>query len=220
MEQFLDDPNTYASLITAAATAVLAVWTGTLWFENRSLRKAGSSPEMVAYLMPHPDGHGGIHFVLANVGRGPAFNVSFDFVYDEADFKAHDAMLLNDPERTAISVVPQDEQLRTLIGISHHLYDQKAGPLQPFAVRIAYQDVFGRKIKRERVLDIRQFAGLRGILEKSNERKVSEALEHIEKHIGTIARQSTRFTAFVDTTKISDSYVQKAKGDLGNDKDT
>ncbi|UJW86905.1 hypothetical protein [Devosia sp. SL43] len=216
MQQFLADLNTNANLITAAATAILAILTGILWFENRSLRKAGSSPEVVAYLLPHPDGHGGVHFILANVGRGPAFKVAFEFLYDEEDFKAHDALLLNDAERTAIAVLPQDEKIKALIGISFRLYGQvdKAdiGPLKPFTVRITYQDVFGSKLKRENIIDIRQFAGLLGVLEKSNERKVSQSLEDIEKHLAAIARQSARFSAFVDTTQMADTYVQKAKG--------
>ena len=79
----------FANYITASATVAIAGLTFFLWYENRTLRKAGSSPELVAYLSPHPDGHGGIEFVLANVGRGPAFDVTFDLICDEEDFKAH-----------------------------------------------------------------------------------------------------------------------------------
>lgn len=216
MEHLFAELDGYSNLITATATAVLALLTGILWFENRSLRKAGSSPEIVAYLLPHPDGNGGVHFVLANVGRGPAFNIAFDLDYDEDDFKAHGARLLNDPQRRPISVLPQDEKIRALIGISFELYgkigEKDIGPLKPFKVRLAYNDVFGNKRKHERTLDIRQFEGLLGVLEKSNERKVSEALERIEKHMASIARQSSRFSALVDVTRIGDTHVQKAKG--------
>lgn len=208
--------NSYANLITAAATAVLAVLTGVLWHENRSLRKAGSSPEVVAYLLPHPDGHGGVHLVLANVGRGPAFNVTFDLDYDEDDFESHRVILLNDPERRPISALPQDEKIRSLIGISFQLYgkiDQNdIGPLKPFKVITTFYDIFGRKMIRERVLDIKQFAGLAGILDKSNERKISESLEKVEKHLASIAKQSSRFSAFVDVTEIGDARLKKAKG--------
>lgn len=216
MSELLACVNSYANLITAAATAVLAVLTGILWHENRSLRKAGSSPEVVAYLLPHPDGHGGVHFVLANVGKGPAFNVTFDLDYDEGDFELHRTMLINDPERQPISVLPQDEKIRSLIGISFQLYgkiDQNdIGPLKPFKVVTTFYDIFGKKMIRERVLDIRQFAGLAGVLEKSNERKISESLEKAEKHLASIAKQSSRFSALVDVTKIGDAHLQKAKG--------
>lgn len=207
----------YANYITAFATAVIACLTLFLLFENRTLRKAGSSPELVAYLSPHPDGHGGIEFVLANVGRGPAFDVTFDLICDDEDFKAHDVMVVNDPERMPITVIPQDVQQRALFGISYVLYGnangKDIGPLKPFKVRISYSDIFGRKQPpRERTIDIRQFAGLPGVLAKSNAYKMAQSLESIEKHLGTISKQAAKFSAFVDVTELKDSYVQKRKG--------
>lgn len=223
MENVLAMLNTNAGLISAIATVVIAALTAVLWFENRSLRKSGAAPEIVSYLLPHRDGNGAVQFVLANVGRGPAFNVSFELLNDEADFAAHDVMLINDPERMPISVLPQDETMSALLGISYHLYgkvDEKdIGPLKPFKVRMMFSDIFGRKHKSERTLDIRQFAGLRGVLEKSNDRKISEALEKIERHMAQVARQSSRFSAFVDTTEFKDECVRKAKGAPHSDSD-
>jgi len=80
-----------------------------------------------------------------------------------------------------------------------------------------YHDIFGRKKDREQKVDIRQFAGLPGIIEKSNERKISESLEKIEKHMENIARKSAQLSAFVDITKINDARIKKAKGDPGSD---
>src|SRR5690606_3572045 len=207
----------YANAVTAIATTVLAALTFVLWGENRKLRKAGFSPEVVAYLQPHPDGHGGIQFVLANVGRGPAFNVRFDLEYDEADFAAHNAMLGNDMQRTAISVIPQNESIKSLIGISFQLYgkvgEKDLGPLKPFKVRTTYNNIIAQTMSRERVIDIRQFSGLLGVIEKSDQRKVSQSLEAIESHLAKIARQSTRFSAYVDTTSIADPHQRSAKGE-------
>ncbi|TIW46190.1 MAG: hypothetical protein E5V71_05045, partial [Mesorhizobium sp.] len=103
--------DTYANLIGAASTFAIALLTVFLWAENRRMRKAGAAPEVVAYLTPHPDGHGGIQFVLANVGRGPAYGLTFEFIYDEKDFASHAVMLVNDKERTPLTVLPQDEKL-------------------------------------------------------------------------------------------------------------
>lgn len=217
MNQFFAVLNAHSSLITAVATTVLAVLTGILWFENRSLRKAGSSPEVVAYLLPHPDGNGGIQFVLANVGRGPAFKVGFTLEYDEEDFVTHKALLTNDITRQPISVLPQDEAVRALIGISFELAgnvgDVKIDPLKPFKVLLTYFNVSGKIMKREVMLDINQFAGLPGILAKSNERKISESLEKIEKQMSAIARYSSYLPALVDITKVGDRDVQKKQGE-------
>jgi hypothetical protein len=59
-----------------------------------------------------------------------------------------------------------------------------------------------------------QFAGLRGVLDKSNERNIAESLNRIEGHLSTLAGQSARVSAFVDVTQFGDQYVKKVKGDL------
>jgi hypothetical protein len=170
----------------------------------------------VAYLTPHPDGHGGIQFILANVGRGPAFDLTFDLRYDETDFKSHDVLLANDKERTSITVLPQDEKVASLFGIGFELYGKihgkDIGPLKPFDVLIKYSDSLGRKLKRDIRIDIRQFAGLPGIFDKSHGRDIAQSLKAIDGHLATIARESRRFIGFVDQTEISDTFVRKAKG--------
>ncbi len=207
----------YANYVTAFATVAIAVLTLVLWLENRTLRKAGSSPELVAYLSPHPDGHGGIEFVLANVGRGPAFDVTFELIHDEGDFEAHEVLVVNDRDRMPISVIPQDAQQRALFGISFVLYgisaDKDVGPLKPFEVCIRYSDISGNKLSRRRRIDIRQFAGLRGLLSHSNAIRIANSLASIDKHLATISRQSERFSAFVDTTEMKDRVKQMRKGD-------
>lgn len=216
MDQVISVLNEHANLIAAVSTLTVAILTLFLWFENRALRKVGMAPEIVAYLSPHVDGTGAIEFVLANVGRGPAFRVKFQLSYDKADFEAHHVHLLNDQSRTPISVLPQDDKIRSLFGISYILYgkinDQDIGPLKPFEVEIEFFDLLGKKRRTKRAIDIRQFAGLSGILQKSSLGQVVQSLDKIESHLSTIARQSARFSAFVDTTQIQDSFIQQTKG--------
>lgn len=215
MKILLIELNHYSNLITAAATVALAVLTAFLCFENRFLRKAGAAPEIVAYLAPNADGSGAVEFVLANIGRGPAFNVKHAFAADDADFEAHRVMLVNDENRTPISVIPQGEKLVVFFGVGFELYGNigkdKIGPLKPFAVRIEYSDIFNRRHMSNRFIDIRQFAGLRGIISKSNMRIMADSLEGIEKHLASMAHQTRRSSAMIHTTQISDQYVQKKK---------
>lgn len=212
----LDGFAEYAPLIGAASTAAIAVLTVFLWFENRTLRRAGSSPEVVAYLKPHTDGSGAIEFVMANVGKGPAFGIEYSLVCDESDFESHRVMIRNEPGRMPISVLPQDEVMKSLFGISFELFGdvgrEDIGPLQPFKVAISYKDIAGRRFQRERAFDVKQFEGLRGVLAKSNERRIASATEKIEKHLSVISQQSQRFAAFVDTTELRDKFVKKTRG--------
>lgn len=95
--------------------------------------------------------------------------------FEEDDFKSHHATIFNDPNRMPITVLPQGEKTRALLGVGFRLYGDvngtDIGPLKPFKVRMQYHDIFGRKKDREQKVNIRQFAGLPGIIEKSNERK-------------------------------------------------
>jgi hypothetical protein len=76
-----------ASAVSAIATVVLAMttivyaWhTWQLAKENRLLRRAGTDPQVVAYATLNPRVFGAIDFVIANIGKGPAQNVSFEIL--------------------------------------------------------------------------------------------------------------------------------------------
>jgi hypothetical protein len=216
-ENIVDVANRYAALISAISTAAIALLTAFLWFENRALRRAGSSPDIVAYLLPHPEGTGAVEFILANVGRGPAFDVAFRFDCDKDDFAEHNVLLENDKDRTPLSVLPQGEKVKSLFGISFELYgkasDPDVGPLKRFTVDITYQDALGRSHRSRRAVDIKQFAGLKGILAKSSSAKSAETLDKIEKHLQAISRQAGRYVSLVDVTDIADQQRRKKKGD-------
>lgn len=203
--------------VTAGSTLAVALLTAFLWMENRRLRNAGSSPLVVAYLSSHTDGNGAVEFVLSNVGHGPAFQLNFTFECDESDFKSHKVLLINDAERMSTNVLPQGESIRALFGIGFELYgnlgDTKLQPLKPFRVRVTYKNSSGKIHSDNRTIDIRQFAGLRGVVAKSNPAKMAQTLEKIEGHLSVISRQAGRFSAFVDVTELRDEVVRKKKGD-------
>ena len=90
MNEILNGIAANPGAVTAAATVVIAfsaVFTAIvarmLARENRLLRKAGTEPKVVAYLTIPPLYRIFWNFVLANVGQGPARNVSFKFDADE-----------------------------------------------------------------------------------------------------------------------------------------
>jgi hypothetical protein len=216
MENILDFLDRYAVLTSALSTLCIAILTAFLWFENRALRKSGASPDVVAYILPHEEGSGAVEFILANVGRGAAFDVVFQFECDEDDFSAHNVLLENDKDRMPLSVIPQGEKVKSLFGISFELYgklsDRDIGPLKPFTVSVSYKDALGRTHKGKRIVDIKQFSGLKGILAKSPSAKSAETLDKMEKHLQAISQQATRYISLVDVTEFADLQRQKKKG--------
>jgi hypothetical protein len=207
--------NAFATLATAGATVALAYLTYRLAWESRSLRKAGSEPRIVSYLEPHPEGHGGVNFVLANIGQGPAFDVRFAFVYDDEDFKAHDVLLKNDEVRTNLTVIPQGQKVAALFGVGYVLFgsDAKGGTiLKPFEVQVSYRDIEGRSRASSAKIDVRQFAGLPGLANKPPVIAIAKSLEKIEQHLGQLPGIVSAQQQLVDSTRLSDSYIRRTKG--------
>lgn len=140
----------------------------------------------------------------------------FQFECDEDDFSAHNVLLENDKDRMPLSVIPQGEKVKSLFGISFELYgklsDRDIGPLKPFTVSVSYKDALGRTHKGKRIVDIKQFSGLKGILAKSPSAKSAETLDKMEKHLQAISQQATRYISLVDVTEFADLQRQKKKG--------
>lgn len=203
----------YSDTITAIATAVIAGLTFILAVENRRLRKAGTEPEVVAYLTPHQDGTGGINFVLENIGRGAARNVKFNLEYDEDDFSSHGVFLVNNPDRTAIGVLPWGEKISSLFGISFRLAkgnDEKQPPLKPFNVIVTYNNINGKPMRSVQTLSIAQFLGLPGFASKPYLKQIADSLCNIDKSLAALAKAAPHLET-LETTTISDTVVQKAK---------
>lgn len=162
---FLKTPEG-ASLTTALATVVLTVttmiyaWlTAQLARENKLLRRAGTEPQIVAYLWPHPRVTGPLQFILANVGQGPALDVSFRLTKGGDDFEDHDA---NFPEPSVpLTVIPHGERYEVFFAMGWDLL--KAPRLKPFSVEVNYKDLSKRRHAAVFEIDVTQFDGRRTI---------------------------------------------------------
>jgi hypothetical protein len=170
-----------ASLTTALSTVVLTAttmvyaWlTAILAKENRLLRKAGTEPQIVAYLSPHPGITGPLQFILANVGQGPAFEVRFRVVSGGEEFQKRQAQL---PQpKVPLTVIPQGGRYETLFGMAWDLLGEPR--LQPFVVEVRYRDLKKREHLASYSLDVQQFEGLTRISEDSQQ-EVVKALKDI-----------------------------------------
>jgi hypothetical protein len=209
--------NGNASLISALATVAIAWLTFSLAGENRKLRKAGQTPQVVAYLIPHPDGNGAVNIVFANIGLGLAKEVVFNIICDEDDFNAHRVVMKTFKGSAPINVIPSGEKIVALFGIGFELFGNIANspikPLKPFTVRIEFADLNGRKISTISEIDIRQFDGLAGLMNKPALREIETTLKSMDKRFEVLARASKSFVNFVDSTSMGDQFRQVRKGD-------
>ena len=168
--------TTVATMIMAL-TSLATVWlTITLNRENKLLRKAGTEPEVVAYLLIDQRYKNVLNLVVANIGQGPARNVRFHFEADAADFSAHDVQLAATGDRPAIGLLPQGERISAFFGTGPDLF--KPPQLRPFKIRVEFEDLRGRRRSAKFDLDIAEFHGL-VTLGSTAEHEMAEALKTI-----------------------------------------
>ncbi|MFP4386913.1 MAG: hypothetical protein ACLFP8_07630 [Alphaproteobacteria bacterium] len=183
---FLD---AYDGLITSIATGFIAYLTYHLVQENRILRQVGTEPEVIAYLIPHPKGHGGINFIIENIGLGVAKNLSFSLECDQDDFASHNVLLNNDPARTQFAFLPAKEKISALFGVSFELAGSNCNGewLKPFDVILEYQDIKNRKHKKKYTLDLSCYRGLKGgTLDEPTIETISKSLANIDKNFQSL----------------------------------
>jgi hypothetical protein len=170
--KFLNDNATGISAIAAAvsmiATIVLAITTivyarstAVIAEENRLLRKAGTEPDIAAYLIPHPVHLVVINLVVANVGQGPAYDVEIEFDADPADFADHNVRYQARQRRRIASVLPQGERYVQVFGAGEDLF--KGGALRDFTIVSRFKDARGNQ-KSDSVVQvsIKDFEGYGG----------------------------------------------------------
>ena len=165
---FLSQPKWHSAL-TAISTLFIALLAGvSAWLtrsliqENKLLRKAGTEPRVVAYLAHHPYLWEFFNFVLANVGRGPARNVSFRILAaDEGDFESHEVALKNSAERTPLGFLPQEEMYTAFFGSGVEIMGEPR--LRPFQVEVSYENMEGKQLSELFELDVAQFEGFSSI---------------------------------------------------------
>jgi hypothetical protein len=213
--------NGNQGVVTAGATAVIALasivtaWiTAALAKENRLLRKAGTEPEVVAYLMADPRFPNVVNLVLANIGQGPALDVEFSLDGDQADFEAHEVRLRNDEHRKPIAVLPHAERLTAFFGTGPELL--KEPQLKPFAMSLTYADVRRKRRARRFNLDVAQFKGI-STVGRPSDYEAAEALKQIADRIkdwsSGFARLKVEAITTAERERRDREFVEKARRD-------
>lgn len=200
-----------ATILSAFATVAIAVLTMLLWKENRLLRKAGSNPMVVAHFDIHPDGTGGVNMSLSNIGTGPALDVSFEIQANQENFNQYSIQLDVARKRAPMTLIAQEEKVSFLFGVSFNLFRPKntdqleslgSKPLDPFEVIVKWRAVGREAWSQEKyVLDISQYAGLPGMMNKPPSLKIVEELQGIKKQLSKITGWEHSMVDLVDATK-------------------
>jgi len=209
-----------ATVLSGFSTLVIAVLTVFLWRENRLLRKAGSDPKLVAYYEPHPDGTGGLNIAIANVGKGPAKDVYFQFQGNAEDFSKYDLALDCSRRRGPIATIPQDGKISVFFAVGYQLFSPRCGgeidsekPIDPFYIRLEWKGLSGLKRYSDRfLLDVQPYSDLPGFINKPHLLKLVDSVDKVGKQVGALKPEVGRLANLIDASRLDSATVQKAKG--------
>lgn len=198
-------------MVSAVATVVYAYYTksivsltGNLVEENRLLRQAGMEPDVIACLIPNPLHIQNLHFVLLNLGKGSAKNVSFSIEADEADFVSHKVEIDNSLARVPITIIPPGGKVSYSFGYASTLFSKP--PLRPFSVNVVCQNTFGQTFNKTSNLDISQFEGTVGLSDSTHQ--IAASLNAIARDVSSYVSRDRWRNLFRNRVVRSESEVQ------------
>ncbi|MFN3834741.1 MAG: hypothetical protein ACK4NO_02450 [Glycocaulis sp.] len=127
-------------------------------------------------------------------------------------------MVENDAERSAINVLPQNENVQFIFGIGFELFGkidrEQIDILKPFEIEVAYADMLGRRKVETTEINIAQYRGLRGMIQTPHQKRIADSLEKISKQIDRFMRTNFASTTdTVETTGVEDSFVTRTSAE-------
>ncbi len=175
--------------ITAVSTLVMAVATYTIARVSARTLKAGTTPQVVAYLEKHFHDHivPLITIVLENVGQGVAQNVVYQLHFeDDAGQQQAKKLFLANKKALKMDFLSPGARREMTLGSTSDLYDQGAesSVVGPFCVTVQYENLAGKRYKEQTfTLDPSDFEGTGGE-GTSPFVDIQSSLRKIEKHLG------------------------------------
>ena len=207
--------STHHSIVSAVATVVIAVsalvtvWlTRSLVKENKLLRNVGEEPRVVAYLESDPRAVGYINFTLANVGRGPARKVEFEFDFDARFFGSGGVAPMNQSGRKPIGFILQGDKNCMYFGSGGRLLGDD--PLPPFHAQLRWENLNGRKFRETYDMDVGQFRGMFAT-ESPRDKEIADSLKKIAKRLDSFATVGSTGRLKVETMTATEAREQQKR---------
>lgn len=202
--------NSNNGAITAIATVVLAFITFWYALVTQQLLKVGSTPQVVAYIVPNRTEISVLEFVLANLGKGPAYNVTVEILVGREELLAKKGTILE--PRVPILVIPQDEKIVTTFGSYFDLLEEPR--LRPVTIRVSYQNSRGKKFSEITHIDISQYDGLAGQIETPL-KIISSSIKKIEQTMSgwNMSRLKVETITSAENQKQREEWRKKAQAE-------
>ena len=179
----------YATVVMCFATVLMMLATWIVAKANQKIIKAEETPKVVVLLdfNPMPIEDWKFDIVLANIGRGPARDVSFEFDPGDNDLSDEQPtikVLSTTMGNMFFEWMPQGHKI--VLGSIYHNPDNL--PSSPCKARVKYVNIHGKSAKDETYpLDLTNKKGI-GVMKGWRRplfEKISDTLARIEKHLSS-----------------------------------
>lgn len=178
-----------ATVVMCLVTAVMTLATRRIAKANQQIIKAGETPKVIVFLdfNPMPIESWKCDIVLANIGQGPARDVSFEFDPGDNDIseaqKQHSIRILSTMGDMFFEWIPQGHKI--VLGSIYQNPDPDSR-LLPCKASVNYVNIHGASAKGETYpLDMSTKKGI-GVMKGWRRplfKKISDTLERIESHL-------------------------------------
>ena len=173
--------NDAANTILTCITVVLSVF---LTYQNVSLRREQSLPKCISYLDIKSSGL--VLFAIENVGRGPAYDLSFTCKSSGGNIGSEQFQEVISAKNKPFAIFNPRQLVTYFYGVGNKLIAEEEEQYRPVTVTLQYSDAFGKTHENDHVLDITSFRHV--MLDRSSSDNISRSLERLEKSVTDISR--------------------------------
>ena len=182
----------YATVVMCIVTAIMTLATWRVAKANQKMIKAEETPKVVAFLdfNPMPIEAWKFDIVLANIGQGPARDVSFEFDPGDNDLSNGQPTIkiLATMGDMCFEWMPQGHKV--VLGSIYHNPDNLPSPCK---ARVKYVNIHGKSAKDETyALNLTNKKGI-GVMKGWRRplfQKISDTLTRIENHLSRFHRDA------------------------------
>jgi len=162
--------NLIFSAVVMAATVVYAMLTASLVRETKRMRRAQTDPDVAVYLEHDEHNIGVLHFVVKNIGSGPAYDLKFELNdMRMRDWGAESIQRLSLWEKGLPYLAP-GSSIRTVAGAAF----QEGAKDFTLTTVVTYEDADGGRRTGTFVLDFANYTGITQLGEPPMKKLVKE----------------------------------------------
>ncbi len=181
MEITFPTVNDASNTVLTCVTVLLSVF---LTYQNIILRREQNLPKCMAYLDFKSSGL--VLFVIENVGRGPAYDLSFGCKSTSGSIGSEQFQEVLSANNRPFAVFNPSQLVTYFYGVSHKLISDQERQYSPVTVTLQYLDAFGKTHESDHVLDITSYRHI--MLSRGSADDISRSLNRLEKSVANISR--------------------------------